>query len=350
MSRPLNIAHRGGTGLWPENTLEAFECAIHLGVDGIELDVHLSRDGQLVVHHDESLNTAIARGPDDAWLEEPTPLIKDLTIAELRTYDVGRLRPGSEYAARHPEQSAIDGARIPLLKDVYGLVQDRTRPGFRLYVELKTLLDDPSAAPDPPTLAEAAVALTHRMEMIESVILVSADWRTLVQARAIAPKISIAFTTPSFALIDPTDPSASDEEPYSRRALIRQLSATGAPWFAGFDWRDQPGETFAERVFGALSTSPTDGWFAWHGDVAPETAALARERHLEISCWTVDDPVEMSRLATLGVDAILTDRPDRLATALEQPDESPASARRPDQAPGARNQRAGCASHRDRAD
>lgn len=316
MSRPLRVAHRGGTGLWPENTLEAFERAIDLGMDGIELDVHLSADGQLVVHHDERLNPAIARGPSGAWLDPPTPLLKLLSAERLRAYDIGRLRPGSEYAARHPEQAPLDGARIPLLAEVYRLVRERARPGFRLYVELKTALRDLSQSADPIELAEAAVALTHRMELGDAVTFVSFDWRALVRAKELAPEIPNAFTTLPCALLDPDDASAAHDEPGSERALLRQASAAGAPWSAGFTWPEHSGATFAERVLRAIAAAPADGWFAWHGDVTAETAAIARELDLETSCWTVDEPVEMARLANLGVDAILTDRPDRLAQTL----------------------------------
>lgn len=311
MTKPLLIAHRGGTGLWPENTLEAFARAIDLGVDGIELDVHLSSDGKLVVHHDESLNPSFARGPDGTWLDEPTSLIKDLSVEELRQYDVGRLRPGSDYASRHPGQQAIDGARIPTLEDVYRLVREQAQPGFRLYVELKTALRDLSRSADPVGLAGAAVELTRKMDVSDVVTFVSFDWRALVRAGQLAPEIRNAFTTLPFAYLDPDDPSARDDEPDSDIALLRQASAAGVPWAAGFEWRPQTGQTFAERMLRAIASGPSKGWFAWHGDVTPESVALARELNLEISCWTVDDPAEMARLANLGVDAILTDRPDR---------------------------------------
>ncbi len=316
MSRTLQIAHRGGTGLWPENTLGAFERAIDLGVDGIELDVHLSADGKLVVHHDERLNPAIARAPDGHWVEPPTPLLKDLTVAELQAYDVGRLRPGSDYAAQHPEQAPLDGARIPLLEDVYRLVQERGNPGFRLYVELKTSLRDLAESADPVELAQAAVALTHEMALSEAVTFVSFDWRTLVRAKELAPEIPNAFTTLPFAMLDPEHASAADDELRSDRSMLRQVSASGAPWSAGFNWHEHAGKAFAERMLRAIASGPSNGWFAWHGDVTEETVSLARELNLEISCWTVDDPVEMNRLSNLGVDAILTDRPDRLAETL----------------------------------
>ncbi len=69
----------------------------------------------------------------------------------------------------------------------------------------------------------------------------------------------------------------------------------------------------AERMLRAIAAAPADGWFPWHGDVTAATAALATELGLAVSCWTVDEEAEMQRLAALGVEAILTDRPDRLA-------------------------------------
>ncbi|HMM14692.1 MAG TPA: glycerophosphodiester phosphodiesterase family protein [Parvibaculum sp.] len=316
MTKTCEIAHRGGAGLWPENTLEAFERAIEGGADGIELDVHLSRDGVLVVHHDESLKPSIARGPGGKWVERPTPLIKELSFAELQTYDIGRLRPGSGYGARYPEQTPIDGARIPRLEDVYALAKRSAKPGFILYVELKTALLDLSRSAAPEALAEAAVALARRMGMTEQTVFVSFDWRALAQAKKIAPEIRNAFTTLPFFQIDPADPSATRDAPGSEDFELRAASASGAPWAAGFDWRDQAGTDFAERMLRAIAAGPADGWFSWFGDVTAKTAPLARSLGLTVSCWTVDEPTEMRRLAALGVDAILTDRPDRLRAVL----------------------------------
>ena len=315
---PLHVAHRGGAGLWPENTMAAFERAIAAGADGIELDVHLSKDGLLVVHHDESLKPSIARGPGGEWLARPTPRLKDLTFEEMQVYDIGRLRPGARYAGRYPDQVPADGERIPLLSEVYRLVKEKAKPGFRLYVELKTALLDLSQSADPHELADAAVALTREHGLEETVTFVSFDWRALARAKEKAPHILNAFTTLPFFSIDPEDPSAARDEPGSEDDLIRKASAAGAPWAGGFDWRNEKGATFAERMLRAIGAAPADGWFSWHGDVTAETAALAKELGLAVSCWTVDEETEMKRLAALGVEAILTDRPDRLAKALPE--------------------------------
>src|ERR671916_750604 len=109
--------HRGARGHAPENTLPGFELAVSMGVDTLELDVGVTRDGVVVIHHDRRLNADVAR-KDGQWVAAPAPTISSLTYEEVKTYDVGRIRPGSEYAARFPHQKPIDGTRIPRLDNL----------------------------------------------------------------------------------------------------------------------------------------------------------------------------------------------------------------------------------------
>lgn len=101
--------------MFPENTLEGFERAIGLGVDALELDVGLTRDGIPVVFHDLTLSPDIVRKADGAWVS-PGLAIRDLTRAELALYDVGRLRPGSDYARRYPSRPRLMALLSPTLK------------------------------------------------------------------------------------------------------------------------------------------------------------------------------------------------------------------------------------------
>jgi glycerophosphoryl diester phosphodiesterase len=309
-SQPLKIAHRGGTGLWPENTMAAFRNAIAIGAEGIELDVHLTKDNVLVVHHDESLKPAIARGPDGNWVTRPSPRIKDLTLEELQRYDIGRLRPDAGYSARYPDQTAFDGETIPTLEAVIDLVQAEASSDFIVYTELKTALLDLSQSANPISLANAAVDLIESKGFGDQTVFVSFDWRALTQAKKRAPKIKNAFTTLPFYSMDPEDRSIANDS--DTAAAIRSAVRDGADFFDGNDWRDNDGKNFAERLLRAIAAGPSDGWFAWHGDVQPETNELAVELGLPISAWTVDESAEMRRLSDLGIAAILTDRPDRL--------------------------------------
>src|SRR6185503_65656 len=115
--------HRGARGLAPENTLAAFETALRAGVTTLELDLAMTADDVLVVSHDRRLNPDHTRGPDGKFLEREGPAIRSLTLAELQRYDVGRLKPGSAYAASLPEQHGMDDARIPALTELFDLVK-----------------------------------------------------------------------------------------------------------------------------------------------------------------------------------------------------------------------------------
>jgi len=309
---PLKIAHRGGSGLWPENTIEAFTHSIALGVDGIELDVHLSKDGVLVVHHDESLKPAIARDISGQWVEKPTPWIKDLTFNELQNYDIGRLKPGTKYGERYPEQSTIDGARIPSLDAVIELIKNQAKSDFRLYLELKTSMLEPDMGADPVTLAKAAAHMVQSFSFASQVTFVSFEWAALQTVKNINPDFACRYTTFPFVQIDPDPDLAKLDKPGSRSSKLRAISAEGSTWTAGIDWRDQPGSSFAEKTLHSIKSAGGDGWFAYFLDVTEETMLLARQLDLHVSVWTVDDNEDLNRMADLGVEAILTDRPDRL--------------------------------------
>ena len=115
-------AHRGGRALRPENTLPSFANALSMGVNTLELDMGVTKDGVVVVSHERGLNPDLARGPDGKYISAGIPYVR-LTLAEVKQYDVGQIRPGSDYAARFPEQLAVPGTRIPTLAEVFDLVR-----------------------------------------------------------------------------------------------------------------------------------------------------------------------------------------------------------------------------------
>jgi glycerophosphoryl diester phosphodiesterase len=104
--------HRGARGLAPENTLPAFAKALGIGVTTLELDVGMTRDGILVVSHDPRLNPNFTR-LGGSYLEGSGPALRELTLAEVKRYDVGRLKPSSQYAKAFPDQMPVDGTAIP---------------------------------------------------------------------------------------------------------------------------------------------------------------------------------------------------------------------------------------------
>ena len=259
------VAHRGGAGLRPENTLAAFAHALELGAEGFEFDVHLTRDAEVVVHHDERPKPEIAR-QGGAWLHEPGPPIHALTLAELRRYDVGRLAPGTVYGMRHPEQVAVDGERIPTLRELLALVRARA-PRLELWVELKTEVGNPDATPPEP-LAEAVIALLRAEGFASQSLLLSFEWQALAHARRIAPEIPRVHTV---------DRGAQRVDTF---------------------------ETIA-RAGGAY-------WFPWYGEITAERVAAARAAGLGVAAWTPNREPDLRRLIDLGVDSLCTDHPERL--------------------------------------
>ncbi len=296
----LNIAHRGGADLWPENTLAAFEGAIACGADGAELDVHLSADGELVVFHDETLKPEIVR-KDGAWITQRVPL-KTLSYAQLAAYDVGTLKPGTDYAAHHPEQARLDGVAMPRLADVIALAKRRS-DGFQLWIELKTDLLRTENGADPVALAEAAVALVERLDFTARTAFVSFDWRALARVRSLNPRIPFYATTLPQSWFETTNPPADHNPPAPPRlAEWRAAHAAGAPWEAGFHARDHG------SLQGAVAALGAAGWFPFWPDITPETAERTQSLGLQLAAWT--PPVAVARqLMQMGCDAICSDNP-----------------------------------------
>ncbi len=306
----LNIAHRGGAGLRPENTLSAFAHAVEMGADGAELDVQLSRDGEVVVFHDYTLKPEICRGPDGRWLSKPTARVKDLTYAELQEFDVGRPDPATKYAREHPRLVPSDGERIPSLDDVVALAKTAPMP-FRLFVELKTSFSDPDLSASPAALAEAAIGVLRSQGCLDRAVFVGFDWAGLLHAKKIAPELECWFTTLAQSWFGEEDPPAEDEPPAAPAlAMLRHWARSGtSPWAAGYD-----AVTYGGSILKAIKAAGGDGWFPTWRDATPERIAQARALGLKVGAWTVDNPADMKRLAAL--DMICTDRPDLLAKAF----------------------------------
>lgn len=303
----LNIAHRGGAGLLPENTLAAFENAVALGADGAELDVQLSRDGEVIVFHDYRLKPEICR-ENGKWLVSPTPRIKDLTLEELRRFDIGRPAPSTSYAAAHPDLNPVDGARIPRLSDVIAVAKKATK-NFRLFIELKTSFSDRAVSASPEALAEATIAVLKQTQFMDSAVLVGFDWPGLLHAKKIAPEIECWFTTlPQSWFRDAPPPPEDDPPSPPQLEALRFWAANGiSPWAGGYDAKNYGGS-----IIKAIHAAGGQGWFPMHRDASAEAIFQAHDLGLKVGAWTVDDASEMRTLILNGLDAVCTDRPDIL--------------------------------------
>ena len=296
--KPLVVGHRGAAGLLPENTLAAFKRGCNLGIDAIELDVLMSADGELVVHHDFRLKPEIARTPDGIWIASGSPpaAVKDLTLAQLKSYDVGRLQPQTAYAARYPEQTAVDGESIPTLKEVIDLFKHSCRPSARLFIEIKTSPEEPELAPPPAVVSDRVVKILKEEGVAGRAAVLSFDWRNLVHIQKTAPGIETVYLTiagPGSNNLKPGQPGPS-------------------PWMAGFDI-----DAFDGSAPRAVKAAGGRTWAPHFKNLTPETLAEARQLGLQVSVWTPDSPDDLKKMIEMKVDAITTNRPDVLTRLLE---------------------------------
>jgi glycerophosphoryl diester phosphodiesterase len=285
--------HRGARGLRPENTLAAFGHALSLGVSTLELDTAVTRDGVVVVTHDSELNPDITRAPSGEWLKEKGASFFSLSHAEVLEYDVGRIRPGSAYGLRFKEQVAVDGERIPRLSDVFTLARKSGNTSVRFNIETKLDPRTPGMTPTAEAFALAVVEAIRAASMEKRSTIQSFDWSTLAVVKRIAPEIATVCLT--------TQQGEDDNV---------HLDGV-SPWLGGLKPSDFGGSV-PELVKAA-------GAAVWSPDLADLRPPLVREAHnlgLLVVPWTANDPTEMGRLIDMGIDGLISDRPDVLRHVL----------------------------------
>jgi glycerophosphoryl diester phosphodiesterase len=280
--------HRGARGLAPENTLVAFARALSLGVTTLELDTAVTRDGVVVVSHDSTLNPDLTRRPDGTWLEPPAPAIFSLTRAELLGYDVGRLRPGTPYSRNFPDQVPVDGTRIPTLREVYALAKKAGNASVRFNVETKLDPGKPDETPAPDAFADAVLAVVRDAGALGRTSIQSFDWRTLRRVQKVAPAVETCYLSVQ----------AGDD-------TIQAGRPGASPWLAGLDVDDFGGSVpRLVRAAGGRCWSPS------FRDLRADSLAEAHRLGLRVVPWTVNRPEDLSAVIALGVDGLISDRPD----------------------------------------
>ncbi|MGX1165912.1 glycerophosphoryl diester phosphodiesterase [Bradyrhizobium sp. USDA 372] len=282
-------AHRGGRALLPENTLPAFAHSLTMGVDTLELDVGVTADGEVIVSHERGLNPDLARRPDGTYIAPPgTPFVK-LRLDEVRTYDVGQIRPESAYSRQFPDQRALPVTRIPTLRELFALVRKSGNTQVRLNIETKIDPNHPDETLDPQAFVAKLLGVIETEGFSDRVMIQSFDWRTLLLVQQQAPKIPTVYLT----LQRGSAPTV---------ALDKATS-----WTAGFSPADHGGSL--------PRTIKAAGGAIWSPNFGDVTAALVSEAHaqgLRVVVWTVNKREDMARMIEIGVDGIISDRPDLL--------------------------------------
>jgi glycerophosphoryl diester phosphodiesterase len=287
-------AHRGGRGLSPENTLPAFTKALSFGVTTLELDIGVSADDELVIAHDPKLNPNLSRDASGNFLSEIGPSLRSLNYEQIKRYDVGRLKPGTSYAAQYPAQEAVDGTSMPRLIDLFALVKAQGDRKVRFNIETKLRPDRPDETADPETFVRLLLRAIASYELEQRVTIQSFDWRTLKLAQTLAPHIPTVYLSiqqPSFNNITRTD---------------------GPSWTAGLNLSE------AGSVPKMIKQAGGAVWSPFFRDLTAESLKEAQALGLKVVVWTVNDPKEMRRLKAMGLDGIITDRPDLLINVLKE--------------------------------
>jgi len=269
---PLVIAHRGASGLAPENTLAAFRLALALGADGFELDVQLSADGQPVVIHDARVNRTTDR----------TGAVALLTAEELAACDAGawfarrlarrpRVRAMAARAAKLTKDIDLRfaGEPVPALQEVLAMAAAAKLK--RVYVELKG-----DRRRDKQPLLDAVLARLRPPRLERALTLLSFDHEIIKRAKSVAPRLRTAAT---FA-------------------------------FPG------RGQLTARAIISAVRYAEADEAALHYGLATRRTVAALHEQGISVAVWTVNSKLVMRRMLTVGVDAIMTNYPDRLIDVL----------------------------------
>ncbi len=286
--------HRGARGLAPENTLAGFAAALAAGATTLELDVGVTKDGQVVVMHDLRLNPDLTRDARGEWLAGPAPTLASLTLAELQAYDVGRIRPGSAYARSFSLQRPVDGERVPTLDAVFTWARQAGPATLAFNIETKLSPLAPNETTDPETMLRALLAVIDAHGLRARVTLQSFDWRTLRLAQRLAPTLRLSALS-------------------AQRPQFDTLA--DGRWTAGLQLADHGGSV--PRLVKALG-APV--WSPHFLDLTPAALAEARALGLVVLPWTVNEPADIERLLALGqqglIAGLISDYPDRVVSAL----------------------------------
>ena len=249
MVRTMIVAHRGGSLLAPENTLASFERGIAEKADAVEMDVHLSKDGELVIIHDPDLSrTTDGRG-----------LVGDLPLAEIQKYNAAAKFGGGP----------VSPQKVSTFQEVVSAINGRVG----LQVEIKVRPDGSRYA----GIEQKVVDVLRKANMIEKTVILSFDWPTLQDIKAIEPKLKTCALASTAYFKSVSDPAKA----------AQQVKALGAD-VMGVD----------KTYFSATLLTEL------------------RKQGIGGGAWTVNDPAEMKRFIAWNPDFLTSDRPDLLREAL----------------------------------
>lgn len=255
LPRPLVIAHQGGEELWPSNTMYAYERAVALGVDMLEMDLHVTADGALVLMHDETVDRTT----------DGTGLLEEMSLAQVKGLDAGYYWTADD-GQTFPFRG--QGITVATLEEVF-----QAFPDMPMTIEIKLVENQPVVGP--------FCQLIRQYNMQDKLLVASFHQDALDQFRAACPGISTSATQNEVISF------------FVRHAL--GLAASFSP---------------------AAQAVQVPEYRSGLHIVTPGFIDDAHSRGMDVHVWTVNEAADMQRMIDLGVDGIITDRPDILLELL----------------------------------
>lgn len=259
--------HRGARARFPENTLPAMEHALKVGVDVLETDLAVTKDGVLVLSHDPLINGDICVDASGARIGDKKIPIHTLTLKDVKSFDCGTLKN-----PKFDTQTPVPGTNIPTLEEFLKFVKASKAPAAKrvqFNIETKSFPDHPELTPTPAEFAKLLYAALKRAGVLKRTIVQSFDFRTLREMRKLDKTIRLA------ALIqDDVD-------------LVKLSSEL-------------------KSEIGLQILSPKASL------LKPETVKAVQRLGVQVVPWTVNAETDWAALAAAGVDGIITDDPERL--------------------------------------
>ncbi|MES2198813.1 MAG: glycerophosphodiester phosphodiesterase family protein [Chlamydiota bacterium] len=277
--------HRGARALMPENTLPSFDAAIKARAHVLELDLLLTSDEECVIHHDYFINKELCTYLDGSLIEIP-PLIKQLTLAEIREIDAG-----GQVNQKFPKQAFIPKTAIPTLIELFEWINNSSHSQaktIRLNLEIKRDPRFPEWTGTPDLIAEKIVNLVDQNGFSNRVYYSSFDPDALLAIRNKSPNahLGLIFNEKSLLIADPLDPKNGLD-------LLLQLASSLQVEILSPD----------HKLLGNLIN-----------------VSFLQEKGFQVIPWTVNESERWKELTRMNVDGIITDDPEELINWLENTD------------------------------
>lgn len=340
--RPEVYAHRGGTSYMPENTIPAYTNALAIGVEWVDMDIGITKDGLVVVYHhlwlnpdttkkncinlnkmskadqifckakdSQSFYTGLEKTKGGIDVNIQPFLIKNFTFSELQQYNVGWLNPYSSYAKFFPEQAKIAKATIPTLQEVIAHVDRISNKQVKFQIEVKYDPSHPDWTVSREEFVDKLYAILKKNNLIKRSEIQAFDWQILFDLQEKDPNIKTAY------LVSQEDVKRMNSRNEQQASL----------WSGGKllkDYKDSDGKPSLPHMIKALG-----GHLYEPEDVAltKKDLDVAQQLGLKVVVWTsvyssgkAFDPKMVAKLIDWGVDGIITDDPVRLNNMLEEMD------------------------------